>query len=484
MRKLPSGWAIAPLRVIAEINPRHPKALKNEMLVTFVPMAALSESKPEFQYSEEHPLGEVRKGFTHFAEDDVLFAKITPCMENGKGAVARRLRNNLGCGTTELHVIRPLAGISPDYIYRFLAQRSVRRTAKEHFTGTAGQARVPTTFIEEIEIPVPPSEEQKRITEKVEAVTAKIDASKEKLGRIAPLLKRFRQAILAAACSGRLTADWREERHQDDEWPMTTLQAVVRSLDQGWSPQCDLQPSPSPEIWGVIKTTAVQAMKFLEEENKKLPDVLSPRENLELRAGDLLITRAGPRARAGVCCLVRSVRARLMACDKVYRFRVNESLAKAEFVELALNTLQKVQELDTLKTGISDSGVNLTQEKFLALEFPLPPLPEQQEIVRRVKSLFLLADRIEARFLEARKRVDSITQAILAKAFRGELVPTEAELAKAEGRSFESAEELLERIRQNGDPREKLQKPPQTSRSKETLLKKNRHLQKAFRGEL
>src|SRR5512141_3010084 len=117
---LPKGWTTARLSEIAQINPRHPKALDVALPVTFVPMARLSELKPSFTYTEERPLGAVRKGFTHFAEGDVLFAKITPCMENGKGAVARGLRNKLGCGTTELHVIRPLGGISPEYIYRFL----------------------------------------------------------------------------------------------------------------------------------------------------------------------------------------------------------------------------------------------------------------------------------------------------------------------------------------------------------------------------
>ena len=133
-------------------------------------------------------------------------------------------------------------------------------------------------------------------------------------------------------------------------------------------------------------------MRFLEDENKCLPDSLLPRSGLELNRGDLLITRAGPRARAGICCLVRSTRPRLMACDKVYRFRISVAVAKAEFMELILNSPKMIEEIDTLKTGISDSGVNLTQEKFRALEFELPPLAEQQEIVRRVEGLFALAD--------------------------------------------------------------------------------------------
>src|SRR5438445_4446105 len=135
--ELPKGWATAPLAEIAKINPRHPKGLDDSMPISFVRMAALSEAKPNFESLEGRTLGEVRKGLTHFAEGDVLFAKITPCMENGKGAVATGLRNRIGCGTTELHVIRPLAGINPHYIYRFLAQQSVRRSAKDNFTGTA-----------------------------------------------------------------------------------------------------------------------------------------------------------------------------------------------------------------------------------------------------------------------------------------------------------------------------------------------------------
>jgi type I restriction enzyme S subunit len=97
----------------------------------------------------------------------------------------------------------------------------------------------------------------------------------------------------------------------------------------------------------------------------------------------------------------------------------------------------------------------VSQEILGPVETPIVSVPEQQEIVRRVESLFALADKLEARFTEGQRRVDGLTQAILAKAFRGELVPTEFELAKAEGRSFESAEELLRKIDQNGDRRKK-----------------------------
>jgi type I restriction enzyme S subunit len=298
-----------------------------------------------------------------------------------------------------------------------------------------------------LEVPIPPLAEQKRIVLKLEELLTRVSDCQRRNERISVFLKRFRHSVLAAACSGRLTADWRKRNRVEEGWPISNLGAVISTLDQGWSPKCEIKPSPSAAVWGVIKTTAVQAMKFLEDENKSLPNSLSPRPEFELQSGDLLITRAGPRARAGVCCLVRSVRSRLMACDKVYRFRTIPEIARAEFIELVLNTLEKIEEINALKTGISDSGVNLTQEKFRAIEFALPTLEEQTEIVCRVEAMFDLADRIETRYEVVKQQVDRLPQSILAKAFRGELVPTEAELAEREGRPYESAEQLLDRIR-------------------------------------
>jgi type I restriction enzyme S subunit len=225
--ELPQGWSTASLSDIADINPRHPRDLDDDLLVSFAPMPALSESRPDFRELRERPLSEVRKGFTHFAEGDVLFAKITPCMENGKAAVARRLRSGLGCGTTELHVLRPLAGVEPLYIYHFIHQPSFRRDAEANFTGTAGQLRVPVAFIESAEIPLAPLAEQRRIVAKLEKLLGKVDACQQRLTKIPILLKRLRQSVLAAACSGRLTADWREENRTGEEWSDVRLGDVA-----------------------------------------------------------------------------------------------------------------------------------------------------------------------------------------------------------------------------------------------------------------
>jgi type I restriction enzyme S subunit len=220
MTELPKGWSIAAIDQIADIGPRHPRDLEDSLPVTFVRMPALSETDLNFKSTEERLLGQVRRGFTHFAEGDVLFAKITPYMENGKAAVASHLSNGLGCGTTELHVLRPLGGINPKYIYYFIHRDSFREEAARNFTGTAGQLRVPVSFVRDVPIAIPPQNEQRRIVAKLEKLLSHVDAAQVRLATIAHILKRFRQSVLAAACSGRLTVDWREENKVDTEsWP-------------------------------------------------------------------------------------------------------------------------------------------------------------------------------------------------------------------------------------------------------------------------
>src|SRR5262249_36240722 len=149
------------------------------------------------------PFSDVRRGFTAFREDDVIMAKITPCMENGKAAIARNLREGFGYGSTEFHVLRPKEGILSEFIYHFIRQESYRRLAESEMTGSVGQKRVPVSFLEQTEIALPPSAEQNRIIEKIEELLGRVNASKTNLAKAPLILKAFRQSVLAAASSGR-----------------------------------------------------------------------------------------------------------------------------------------------------------------------------------------------------------------------------------------------------------------------------------------
>lgn len=444
IEELPQGWATASLSQVAELNPRHPKDLDDSLPISFARMAALSETKPEFDSLEERTLGQVRKGFTHFAEGDVLFAKITPCMENGKGAVARGLRNKLGCGTTELHIIRPLADISPEYIYRFLAQDRVRRAAKENFTGAVGQARVPTSFIEELELPLAPLDEQQRIVAKLEKLLAKVDACQQRLAKIPVLLKRFRQSVLAAACSGCLTADWREEN------PPMISQAI---------PDRDADLPEIPESWGWVKLPETGEMTRGRSRHR-------PRDEPLLYGGPYPFIQTGDIARSGgritshrqtyskaglaqsrrweagtICITIaaniaESAILTYPACfpDSVVGIIVNRKIVMAEYVEFFI----RVAKADLATFAPATAQRNINVRILNQVQVPLPPLAEQQEIVRRVEELFSLGDRIEARLAQARAQADKLTPSLLARAFRGELVSQDP--------NDKPASELLERI--------------------------------------
>lgn len=156
-----------PLSDVCEVNPKLPKDARPDpgTEVTFVPMSAVDDVAGTIRSPDRRSYQEVAKGYTHFAENDVLFAKITPCMENGKAAIASNLANGLGFGSTEFHVLRPGPDVLPDWIFYFVRQESFRRQAKANFTGSAGQQRVPRTFIESVRIPVPSIREQRRIVD-------------------------------------------------------------------------------------------------------------------------------------------------------------------------------------------------------------------------------------------------------------------------------------------------------------------------------
>jgi len=157
------GIQQVPLASLAEINPsRLTSSLVLTDEVSFIPMGDVSESG-RWTGDQTRILSTVRSGFACFAEGDVLFAKITPCMENGKGCVARGLTNSIGFGSTEFHVLRAKIGSDAGYVYQWSVYQDLRKVAKTSMTGSAGQQRVPTDFLEKFLVPELPKLEQTKI---------------------------------------------------------------------------------------------------------------------------------------------------------------------------------------------------------------------------------------------------------------------------------------------------------------------------------
>ena len=215
-----------------------------------------------------------------------------------------------------------------------------------------------------------------------------------------------------------------------------------RTLHQGWSPQCEKGPSKIDKDWGVLKTTAIQPGAFLPEYNKGLPSDLVPRPVIEVKAGDILITCAGPRSRCGIACLVRNTRPRLMMSGKMYRFRLPDKHIDARFVEAYLQTAVAQDEIDRMKTGGSDSGLNLTHDRFRILGMPVAPLNEQRRIVETYEELVSDLDAGVAALERVREKLKLYRASVLKAAMEGALT---AEW-RAQHPHTEPASELLKRI--------------------------------------
>jgi type I restriction enzyme S subunit len=456
------GWALVKLSEICTINPPKPPsdALPPDTPVTFAPMPAVDAEQGTIANPTTRPFAEVRRGFTAFRDGDVIMAKITPCMENGKAAIARNLRNGLGFGSTEFHVLRSNGAVEPEYLFHFVRQESFRRAAEAEMTGSVGQKRVPVSFLEEAELPLPPLAEQKRIVAKVEELLARVNAARERIARVPAILKRIRQSVLAAACSGRLTADWRENKG--------TLESSDRRLLRVEEPTETSQNFPDNWIWSPVETVCsaivdcphstpkwtmeglvclrttnfhpgyldLNDVRFVSEETYRQRTV-----RLRPRAGDVLYSREG--GILGIACLMPTG---IRAClgQRMMLMRPGPSMLPA-FLMHVLNSPLTIRRVQGLTGGTASPHLNVTEIKQFPV--PVPPSQEQEEVVRRVEELFSATDKIQQRVTVAVRAVETLRQAIMAKAFRGELVPTEAELARAEGRLYESAFALLVRTR-------------------------------------
>jgi type I restriction enzyme, S subunit len=196
----------SPIPLFAQINPPRPGKLSlalNEP-VTFVPMKAVDDITGTIARPESRLFTDVSRGYTYFQEGDVIWARITPCMQNGKAAIARNLLNGVGFGSTEFHVLRPGPKVTAEWLYELVRHKAFREDAAKHFKGTAGQQRVPESFLKQKVIAVPPLPEQRRIVAELNALQAEVDALKKLQAETAAELDALLPAILDRAFKGEL----------------------------------------------------------------------------------------------------------------------------------------------------------------------------------------------------------------------------------------------------------------------------------------
>ncbi|MDD9814697.1 MAG: restriction endonuclease subunit S, partial [Gammaproteobacteria bacterium] len=204
--RLPHGWQWIKLGNACEINPRRPKGFDraDEEPTTFIPMDAVSATYGMVDRPQTRPYGEIKKGYTFFSDGDVMFAKITPCMQNGKHFIAGNSLDGVGFASTEFHVLRPGDSLLAEWAHFYLRQPAILKEATYHFTGTVGQQRVPDSFLKELSIPLPPLAQQKRLVASLNAKMAATERVRAAAGAELEAITALPAALLREAFSGAL----------------------------------------------------------------------------------------------------------------------------------------------------------------------------------------------------------------------------------------------------------------------------------------
>lgn len=271
-----------------------------------------------------------------------------------------------------------------------------------------------------LDVPVPPLAEQRRIVEKLDALTARTTRARADLNRISALAARYKQAVLARAFSGELTTEWRKSCPVEPAtWRQISVGDLAQDVRYGTAAKCNFSPSETPVLRipniakGRIDTTDLKHATFDDRERAKLA----------LEVGDVLVIRSnGSVSLVGRAAVVTPEVAGFLYAGYLIRLRLDLGKVKPDYLQLAFEESSTRAVIESFAK--STSGVNnINSEQLKGLAIPLPSLAEQSEIVRRVGKAFAKIDRLTADAATAGRLLDRLDQAVLAKAFRGELIP-------------------------------------------------------------
>jgi type I restriction enzyme, S subunit len=419
MSKLPDGWVETPLESVVEIldsrrvpvnaKEREKRIAGKEQSELYPYYGATGQVGFIDDYIFDEPL-------ILLGEDGVPF--LDPMRPKAYLIDGKYWVNN------HAHVLKAIDGTSDRrYLCAFLNTYDY----SQKVTGTT-RLKLTQEAMRAIKVPLAPLPEQKRIADKLDALLARVEQCQTHLDRVPALLKAFRQSVLAAATSGRLTEEWREENSVIGNWRLVKLSDVATSrlgkmLDAAKN-RGELRPylRNINVRWFDFDLNNIQELRISDEEAK----------TLTVRKGDVLVCEGGE---PGRCAVWHGEDDRYLFQKALHRIRVGEKLLP-EWICYSLKAAADSGSLADYFTGTTIkhfTGVSLSQ-----FEFGLPSIEEQHEIVRRVERLFAFAERLEARWRAAQGQVSALTPSLLAKAFRGELVGQNPE--------DEPAKKLLERI--------------------------------------
>ena len=417
---LPQGWVECSLgEILTAKKGKKPASVINEPKAGYVPYILIDEmeGKPVRAYTNDPKVSIID-------ESEVLLVwdgSIGKCGSGLKGAIGSTLVG-----------LKALDKIQTKFLEYTIKQQN--NFIKETSTGT-GLQHINKDFFEICRIPLPPLAEQHRIVAKLDAIMQKVENNKQHLDKIPKLLKRFRQSVLAAAVSGKLTEDWRKKNYIVEEWENKTLLDVIKEKPKnGYS----AKPVNYKTPFRVLTLTATTSGKFKSEHFKFFDEKINFDSPFWIQPNDILIQRGNTIEYVGVSAIYDGEPNKFIYPDLMMRVRANNNILTT-YLYYVLSDENSRKYLRERATGTAGNMPKINQPILISLPIELPQKKEQKEIVRRVEQLFAFADKVEARYTKAKAMLDKLPQSILAKAFRGELVP--------QNPNDEPASVLLERIK-------------------------------------
>ena len=401
-------WNAQEIGEVAQVNPKLAAADRPDSSdkVTFVPMASVSEETMSIAVHEERPFYEVSKGYTPFKRGDVLVAKITPCFENGKMALATDLPHELGFGTTEFHVFRPSERVTGPYLYNLLRVPWLRNAGAVKMRGAAGQRRVPADFFAAIQIPVPPLAEQKRITSILDAADALRAKRRETLAQLDALLQSTFLDMFGDPATNPM--GWRVGRLED--W-FSKRRAGTCCGPFGTALKRREYVEDGIPVWGIDN---VRPNQFVQERSLFItPAKFAQLRRYAVESGDILISRAGTVGR--MCVATPTVEQSIVGTNLIRLTLDSGAMSPVYFASLYTFCGERLRGLRASGDDKAYSFLNTTRLKSLVV--PLPPL----ELQRRFATIAESVEQQRASQRAHLAELDTLFASLQSRAFRGDL---------------------------------------------------------------
>lgn len=400
------GWQAKKLSEVFDIKPPKKEAkerLGNDDLVSFAPMKDLGILTKDLLVTKERKLKEVFGGYTYFADNDVLLAKITPCFENGKLGIAKKLRNGIGFGSSEYIVFRSKGGVLPDYLFYFLSNDEFRDEGRKRMSGAVGHKRVSKDFIESYLIPYPKAlAEQKRIVKKLDEI----------FGSLAEVKKNAERNF---ANSHKLFESYLQEifANPRGDWEICELNDYVKFIDYRGR-------TPKKTASGLRLITAKNIkMGFLQ---RNPAEFIDPKdyESWMTRGipqkGDILFTTEAPMAMVAQLDTDEKV----AFAQRTIAFQADPKRINSTFLKYLLMSSPIQKRIIQKGTGATVQGIKASLLKKIEIYFP-KSLFEQKAIVKKLDALSTETKKLEATYKQKLADLEELRKSVLARAFSGEL---------------------------------------------------------------